>query len=75
MMRKAVSKTLVIIVVIVVAIVAGAFYAFQLVSRPTQPIRIGFGISLTGGLASAGKASLLAMQMWAEDVNKRGGLL
>jgi branched-chain amino acid transport system substrate-binding protein len=40
-----------------------------------DPIRIGFGMPLTGSLASAGKAALLAYQMWAEEVNGRGGLL
>jgi branched-chain amino acid transport system substrate-binding protein len=32
-------------------------------------------MALTGGLAGNGKAALLAMQIWAEDVNKKGGLL
>ena len=40
-----------------------------------QPIRIGFGMGLTGGLASAGKAALLAMKIWEEDINAKGGLL
>ena len=40
-----------------------------------QPIKIGFGMALTGGLAANGKAALMAMQIWAEDVNKKGGLL
>ena len=40
-----------------------------------EPIRIGFGMALTGGLAGNGKAALLAMQIWADDVNKKGGLL
>jgi branched-chain amino acid transport system substrate-binding protein len=44
-------------------------------SRAAEPIRIGFGIALTGGLAVNGKPALLAMQIWAEDVNMRGGLL
>src|ERR1700731_3065289 len=39
------------------------------------PIKIGFSVSLTGGLASAGKAHLLSKQIWAEGVNARGGLL
>ena len=38
-----------------------------------EPIKIGFSIALTGGLAANGKAALLAMQMWADDVNKKGG--
>jgi branched-chain amino acid transport system substrate-binding protein len=40
-----------------------------------QPIRIGFGMALTGGLAANGKAALLAMEIWRDDVNERGGLL
>jgi branched-chain amino acid transport system substrate-binding protein len=40
-----------------------------------KPIRIGLGMALTGGLAGNGKAALLAMQIWKDDVNKKGGLL
>ncbi|MGH7368589.1 MAG: amino acid ABC transporter substrate-binding protein [Candidatus Rokuibacteriota bacterium] len=40
-----------------------------------KPIKIGFGMALTGGLAGNGKAALLAMQIWKDDVNKKGGLL
>lgn len=39
------------------------------------PIKIGLGMALTGGLAGGGKAALLAYQIWAEEVNARGGLL
>ena len=44
-------------------------------ARAAEPIRIGFGMALTGGLAGNGKAALLAMQMWEEDVNAKGGLM
>ncbi|TMH63238.1 MAG: branched-chain amino acid ABC transporter substrate-binding protein [Betaproteobacteria bacterium] len=40
-----------------------------------QPLKIGFGMSLTGPLAGNGKAALIAMQIWAEDLNAKGGLL
>src|SRR5438552_2655501 len=40
-----------------------------------QPLKMGFGMSLTGPLAGNGKAALIAMQIWAEDVNAKGGLL
>jgi branched-chain amino acid transport system substrate-binding protein len=40
-----------------------------------QPLKIGFGMSLTGPLAGNGKAALISMQIWADDVNARGGLL
>src|SRR5271155_1949783 len=39
------------------------------------PITIGFSIEQTGGLAAVGKTGLLAFQIWAEDINKKGGLL
>jgi branched-chain amino acid transport system substrate-binding protein len=40
-----------------------------------EPIKIGFSVSLTGGLASSGKAHLLSKQIWVEEVNAKGGLL
>jgi len=39
------------------------------------PIRIGYSMSLTGGLAGNGRPALVAHQIWAQDVNARGGLL
>ena len=44
-------------------------------ARAAEPISIGFGMALTGGLAGAGKSALLAMQIWQEDVNAKGGFL
>jgi branched-chain amino acid transport system substrate-binding protein len=44
-------------------------------ARAAEPITIGFGMALTGGLAGAGKSALLAMQIWQEDVNAKGGFL
>jgi branched-chain amino acid transport system substrate-binding protein len=40
-----------------------------------EPIKIGFGMALTGALAGAGKAALIAIQIWADEVNDSGGLL
>jgi branched-chain amino acid transport system substrate-binding protein len=39
------------------------------------PIRIGYTLPLSGGLAGNGKPSFLAHRLWAEDVNAKGGLL
>ena len=44
-------------------------------TRAAEPIKIGFSMALTGALAGGGKQSLVSMEMWAEDVNKKGGLL
>src|ERR1700746_2255580 len=43
--------------------------------RAAEPITIGLGMALTGGLAGAGKPALLAMQIWQDDINAEGGLL
>jgi branched-chain amino acid transport system substrate-binding protein len=40
-----------------------------------QPIKIGFSMALTGGLAPNGKSALLAQKIWEEDINAKGGLL
>src|SRR5216110_3600148 len=45
------------------------------VARGADPIKIGFGMALTGGLSANGKPALLAVQIWKDDVNKKGGLL
>jgi branched-chain amino acid transport system substrate-binding protein len=62
--------------------VAGALIAVFVVlaigdagAQGAKPIKIGFGMALTGGLAGNGQGALLAMQIWREDVNKKGGLL
>jgi len=59
------------------ALVAAASLIF--VDAPTvkaaDPIKIGFGMALTGPLAANGKMSLVAMQVWEDDINAKGGLL
>ena len=39
------------------------------------PIKIGFSIAQTGPLGAGGKAGLIALQMWRDDINAKGGLL
>jgi branched-chain amino acid transport system substrate-binding protein len=48
---------------------------FSPAAQAADPIKIGFSASLTGGLASSGKANLLAQQIWQEQINAKGGLL
>src|SRR5215467_11020645 len=40
-----------------------------------DPIKIGLSMPLTGGLAGGGKSALLALDIWRDDVNAKGGLL
>jgi branched-chain amino acid transport system substrate-binding protein len=39
------------------------------------PIKIGMSMPQTGSLGAGGQAALLALRMWVDDVNQRGGLL
>jgi branched-chain amino acid transport system substrate-binding protein len=55
--------------------VALAAAAFAGLAGAAEPIKIGFSMALTGGLAGAGKAALIAMEIWRDDVNAKGGLL
>jgi branched-chain amino acid transport system substrate-binding protein len=47
----------------------------RLARADQEPIRIGFGMALTGGLAPNGKSALLAQQIWEEETNAKGGVL
>jgi branched-chain amino acid transport system substrate-binding protein len=41
----------------------------------TEPIKIGYSMSLSGPLGANGQTALLAHRIWEEDVNRKGGLL
>ena len=47
----------------------------QAQSPSGEPIKIGFGMALTGPLAPNGKQALLGMQIWEKQINAKGGLL
>src|SRR5438132_7247924 len=67
-----------VLIGVVISFVIGAVVlasAGMFVARAADPIKIGFGMGLTGGLSANGKPALLAMQIWKDDVNKKGGLL
>jgi branched-chain amino acid transport system substrate-binding protein len=40
-----------------------------------NPIKIGFAMSLTGGLAGGGRQALLGFEIWRDEINSKGGLL
>lgn len=60
---------------VVLAAFIGWVALSALSATAADPVTIGFSMSLTGGFASAGKPALVAMQLWEEDINKKGGLL
>jgi branched-chain amino acid transport system substrate-binding protein len=60
------------------AAVAGAGVTagvFPAMAQSANPISIGFAMALSGGLAGNGRAVLLSYQIWAAEVNARGGIL
>jgi len=59
----------------VLALVAGALFAAPAAAQTGEPIKIGYSMALTGGLAPNGKSALLAQKIWEEDTNAKGGLL
>jgi branched-chain amino acid transport system substrate-binding protein len=57
------------------AIAVVAFGRTSGVVAQQPPIRIGMSMAQSGGLAGGGKASLLGIEIWRDDVNAKGGLL
>ena len=53
---------------------AAAIYSTRVFSQGA-PIKIGLSIAQTGGLGAGGKAALLGLQMWRDDVNAKGGII
>ena len=39
-----------------------------------NPVKIGMSMPQTGSLGAGGQAALLALRMWVDEVNVRGGL-
>src|SRR3954471_9304536 len=57
------------------AAVAAALPGASAFAQGSGPVKIGMSMPQTGSLGAGGQAALLALRMWVEDVNKRGGLL
>lgn len=54
---------------------AASIIGFACAAGAAEPIKIGFGLSETGGSAGVAKQYLVTAQIWAEQVNAKGGLL
>jgi branched-chain amino acid transport system substrate-binding protein len=54
--------------------VAGLLFSALAVAQQ-GPIKIGMSMPQTGSLGAGGQAALLALNMWVEDINAKGGLL
>jgi branched-chain amino acid transport system substrate-binding protein len=69
--RRSPARLLAVLLALLVSIPL----AFAQTAPSGPPIKIGFSMALTGSLAVNGKSGLLAMQIWKEDINAKGGLL
>jgi hypothetical protein len=57
------------------AILFAALWWASAPARAADPIKVGFSMALTGAVAPNGKQNLLALELWRDDVNAKGGLL
>jgi branched-chain amino acid transport system substrate-binding protein len=49
--------------------------SFVTLASAQEPLRIGLSLSLTGPTSPAGKQVLAGLEIWRDDINKKGGLL
>jgi len=75
MLQNLKSRTLALFAGTALAVAAGAMFVSGATAQNKEPIKIGFGMSLTGPLAANGKQALLGMKIWEEETNEKGGLL
>ena len=57
------------------AVATAALLGFLASAKAAEPIKIGFSMAMTGGVAQNGKQLLMALELWRHDVNAKGGLL
>ena len=63
-----------ILAVLGLTLAAACAYAPAAIAQQ-PPIKIGMSMPQTGGLAAGGKAALIGIEIWLEDINAKGGLL
>jgi branched-chain amino acid transport system substrate-binding protein len=56
-------------------VAAALLLGAQAAASAAEPIKVGFGMAMTGGVAQNGKQLLIALRLWRDDVNAKGGLL
>jgi branched-chain amino acid transport system substrate-binding protein len=57
------------------ALAAASLAAMMPAANAADPIKVGFSMALTGGVAQNGKQLEMALQIWRDDINAKGGLL
>jgi branched-chain amino acid transport system substrate-binding protein len=75
MMRYVKSGPLAWVAGAAAVLAAGALFTAAGHAQTKEPIKIGFSMAQTGPLGPNGKQALLGMNIWAEEINAKGGLL
>jgi branched-chain amino acid transport system substrate-binding protein len=75
MMRYLKSRTFAGLAGLAAALAACAMFAMSATAQDKEPIKIGFGMPFTVPLGPNGKSALLAMDIWTQEINAKGGLL
>ena len=75
MLRYLKSRTFACLAALAAMLVGCAMFAMPATAQDKKPIRIGFGMAQTGPLGPNGKSAQLAMDIWVEETNAKGGLL
>jgi len=76
MLRHLKSRSFAWIAGVSLTLAAGALFVVNSAyAQDKKPIKIGFGMALTGFLSPNGKQALLGMQIWRDQINASGGLL
>jgi branched-chain amino acid transport system substrate-binding protein len=57
------------------AVATAALFGLLAQAAAAEPLKIGFSMAMTGGVAQNGKQLLIALELWRHDVNAKGGLL
>src|SRR3954471_7328698 len=57
------------------AAVTAALPGRRAFAQGSGPVKIGMSMPQTGSLGAGGQAALVAIRMWVDDVNQKGGLL
>jgi branched-chain amino acid transport system substrate-binding protein len=62
-------------IALMLAASAGSFAATTPAAQAADPIKVGFSMALTGAVSQNGKQLEIALQIWRDDINAKGGLL
>ena len=54
---------------------AALMFSPQAPASAAEPIKVGFSMAMTGSVAQNGKQLLIALELWRDDVNAKGGPL